>query len=118
MLVIQNQPHRAGADLGRKLVRRLACHGSTFSRVGASEQPGAVNQPGYLAAAQARQMIKAQSSVNIFDGEFFSSLDKIVRGFRELTTACARAASAWRSALDRMGTALERHEEAEVSEPV
>jgi hypothetical protein len=43
--VIQNHPHRAGADLGRKLVRRHACHGSTFSRVGASGKPGAVQSP-------------------------------------------------------------------------
>ena len=40
--VIQNHSHRAGADLGRELVGRLACHGSTFSGVGASDQPGAV----------------------------------------------------------------------------
>ena len=42
--VIQHHPHRAGADLRRKLVRRLACHGSTFSRVGASGKPGAVHK--------------------------------------------------------------------------
>jgi hypothetical protein len=41
--VIQNHSHRAGADLGRELVGRLACHGSTFSGVGASDQPGAVH---------------------------------------------------------------------------
>jgi hypothetical protein len=29
--VIQNHSHRAGADLGRELVGRLACHGSPFS---------------------------------------------------------------------------------------
>src|ERR1700686_1131779 len=40
--VIQNHSHRAGADLGRELVGRLAYHGSTFSGVGASDQPGAV----------------------------------------------------------------------------
>ena len=40
--VIQNHPHRAGAHLGRELVGRLACHGSTFSGVGASDKPGAV----------------------------------------------------------------------------
>jgi hypothetical protein len=40
--VIQNHPHCAGSDLGRKLVRRLACHGSTFSGVGASGKPGMV----------------------------------------------------------------------------
>src|SRR3984885_6549731 len=42
MLVIQNHPHRAGSHLRRELVRCLACHGSTFSRVGASGKPGAV----------------------------------------------------------------------------
>ena len=41
--VIQNQPHRTGADLGRELVCRFARHGSTFSKVGASDQPGAVH---------------------------------------------------------------------------
>jgi hypothetical protein len=40
--VIQNHSHRAGADLGRELVGRLDCHRSTFSGVGASDQPGAV----------------------------------------------------------------------------
>src|ERR1700684_1092666 len=40
--VIQNHSHRAGAHLGRELVSRLAYHGSTFSGVGASDQPGAV----------------------------------------------------------------------------
>ena len=40
--VIQNHSHRAGEDLGRELVGRLACHRSTFSGVGASDQPGAV----------------------------------------------------------------------------
>ena len=41
-LVVQNHPHRSGPDFGREFVRRLACHGSTFSRVGASGNPGAV----------------------------------------------------------------------------
>ena len=41
-LVLQHHPHRALADLRRKLVRCLACHGSIFSRVGASGKPGAV----------------------------------------------------------------------------
>ncbi|MER8588705.1 hypothetical protein NKH19_26395, partial [Mesorhizobium sp. M1338] len=44
--VIQNQPHRTGSDLGRELVGRLACHGSTFPGVGASDQPGAVQTAG------------------------------------------------------------------------
>ena len=42
-LVIQHQPDRTLPHLGRKLVRCLACHGSTFSRVGASDKPGAVH---------------------------------------------------------------------------
>src|SRR5208282_5488778 len=42
MLVIENHPHRAASHLRRELVRCLACHGSTFSRVGASGKPGAV----------------------------------------------------------------------------
>src|SRR5450759_2892706 len=41
-LMVQNHPHRTGPDLRREFVRRLACHGSTFSRVGASGNPGAV----------------------------------------------------------------------------
>jgi hypothetical protein len=40
--VIQNHSHRAGAHLGRELVGRLACHGSTFSGVEASDKPSAV----------------------------------------------------------------------------
>ena len=43
MFVIENQPHRAAPDLRRKLVRRIAHGGSTFSRVGASGKPGAVH---------------------------------------------------------------------------
>src|ERR1700679_323113 len=39
MLVIQNHPYRAGSRLRRELVRCLACHGSTLSRVGASGKP-------------------------------------------------------------------------------
>ena len=46
-LVIQHHPHRAGADLRRKLVRRLACHRSTLSGVGASDKPGAVQSCRY-----------------------------------------------------------------------
>jgi hypothetical protein len=38
--VILNHPHRTGPDFRREFVRRLACHGSTFSRVGASGNPG------------------------------------------------------------------------------
>jgi len=41
--VIQNHPNRAVPDLRRKLVRRLACHGSILSGVGASGKPGAVH---------------------------------------------------------------------------
>jgi hypothetical protein len=42
--VIQHQPHRAGTDLRRELVACLLAHGSTFSRVGASGKPGAVQR--------------------------------------------------------------------------
>ena len=42
MLVMEGQPHRAATNLRRKLVRRFVRHGSTFSGVGASDQPGAV----------------------------------------------------------------------------
>ena len=41
-LVVENHSYSALAHLGRKLVRRLARHGSTFSGVGASDKPGAV----------------------------------------------------------------------------
>src|SRR4051794_37426764 len=40
--MIQHHPHRTLPDLRRKLVRGLLGHGSTFSRVGASGKPGAV----------------------------------------------------------------------------
>jgi hypothetical protein len=43
--VIENHPYRPLADFGRKLVRRLARHGSTFSGVEASNKPGAVHLP-------------------------------------------------------------------------
>jgi transposase len=56
--VIQHHPHRAFPHLGRILVRRLAHKGSTFSGVGASGKPGAVQISQYrptdlLAAPQA-----------------------------------------------------------------
>jgi hypothetical protein len=41
--MIQNHTHRTSADLRRKLVCRLACHGSILSRVGASGKPGGVH---------------------------------------------------------------------------
>src|SRR4051812_5636893 len=41
--VIQNHPNRAAPDLRRKLVRRLACHGSVLSGVRASGKPGTVH---------------------------------------------------------------------------
>ncbi len=41
-LVVQYQPNRPGPNLRRKFVRRLAHDGSLFSRVGASDNPGAV----------------------------------------------------------------------------
>ena len=50
-LVIDHHPHRALAHLRRKLVRRLACHGSILSRVGASGKPGAVQSALYCASA-------------------------------------------------------------------
>jgi len=40
--VIQYHPHRTGANLRRKLVRCLAHKDSIYSRVGASDNPGAV----------------------------------------------------------------------------
>ena len=46
LLVIENHPYRPLADFGRKLVRRLARHGSTFSGVGASDKPGAIQSAG------------------------------------------------------------------------
>jgi endonuclease/exonuclease/phosphatase family metal-dependent hydrolase len=42
-LVIEHHPYRSVADLGRKLARRLAHTGSTFSGVGASDKPRAVH---------------------------------------------------------------------------
>src|SRR6516225_3707153 len=48
MFVIQHQPHRAGTDLRRELVACLLAHGSTFSRVGASGEPGAVHFSLYI----------------------------------------------------------------------
>jgi hypothetical protein len=41
--VIQNHHNRAVPDLRRKTVRRLACHGSILSGVGASGKLGAVH---------------------------------------------------------------------------
>jgi hypothetical protein len=41
--VIPHHSHRAFPHLGRKFVGRFACHRSTFSRVGASDKPGAVH---------------------------------------------------------------------------
>src|SRR5215510_54283 len=43
VFVIEDQPHRTGTDLRRKLVACLLVHGSTFSGVGASGKPGAVH---------------------------------------------------------------------------
>jgi hypothetical protein len=40
--MIQNHPHRELADFRRKLDRRFAYAGSTFSGVGASDESGAV----------------------------------------------------------------------------
>src|SRR5947199_9812007 len=52
MFVIQHQPHRAGTDLRRVLVACLLAHGSTFSRVGASGKPGAVQERDKMAASK------------------------------------------------------------------
>jgi len=41
-LLIEDHPHRARPDFRRKLVACLLAHGPTFSRVGASGKPGAV----------------------------------------------------------------------------
>ncbi|WP_210257146.1 hypothetical protein, partial [Devosia sp. MC1541] len=41
-LVVENQSHGAFADLRGKLVRRLAHDAPSYSRVGASGKPGAV----------------------------------------------------------------------------
>jgi hypothetical protein len=38
--VIQNHPHRSGANLGGKLVRRFARHGSSFSELEPPANPG------------------------------------------------------------------------------
>src|SRR6202035_4557049 len=46
LLVLENQPNRARAHFRRKSVRCLACHRSTFSRLGASGKPGAVQVRG------------------------------------------------------------------------
>src|SRR5690349_12844491 len=42
-LMIQHHPNRARTHLRGKFVRSLRLHGSTFSRVGASGNPGAVH---------------------------------------------------------------------------
>jgi hypothetical protein len=41
--MIQNHPYRPRTDFRRKFVRRFRFHGSYFSRVGASGNPGAVH---------------------------------------------------------------------------
>jgi hypothetical protein len=42
VFMIEDQTHRATADLRRELVARIAHDGSSFSGVGASGKPGAV----------------------------------------------------------------------------
>src|SRR5450631_2071725 len=59
VLVINHHPHRTRADLRRKLVRCLGRHGSTFSRVGASDKPGAVQRDILATAAAATAMAAA-----------------------------------------------------------
>jgi hypothetical protein len=56
VLVIQHHPHRAPTDLRRKLVRRLACHRSIFSGVGASDKPGAVHSRTRKSRREARHV--------------------------------------------------------------
>ena len=56
-LVIEHQPHRAGADFRGKFVRRLRFHGSTFSRVRASDNHGAVQSPAGCLAEDAQQTL-------------------------------------------------------------
>src|SRR5690606_19103866 len=46
-LVVENQPHRALAHFRGKLVRRLAHDAPSYSGVGASGKPGAVQTPVY-----------------------------------------------------------------------
>jgi hypothetical protein len=50
--VIQDKPHRSGTDLGGKSVCRFAHNGSIFSRVGASDKPGAVHTAGEYARGE------------------------------------------------------------------
>jgi hypothetical protein len=53
-LVVENHPHRSLADSRRKLVCRLAHTGSTFSGVGASGKPDAVQ----LAVAERKTILR------------------------------------------------------------
>jgi hypothetical protein len=48
--VLENQPNRKRAHFRRKSVRCLACHRSTFSRLGASGKPGAGHCAGYCSS--------------------------------------------------------------------
>jgi hypothetical protein len=77
--VVQNHPHRTGPDFRREFVRRLACHGSTFSRVGASGNPGAV---------QPTQSGEFHDAVNHCskNGHFYSSSEDIA--FRAPQLGC------------------------------
>jgi len=63
--VIQYHPHRTGANLRRKLVRCLAHKDSIYSRVGASDNPGAVQcdaRMGPIRPPQARHSEMATAS--------------------------------------------------------
>lgn len=52
VFVIEDQAHRAAADLRRKLVARIAHDGSTLSGVGASGKPGAVQSTPSVQASE------------------------------------------------------------------
>src|ERR1019366_2230755 len=78
-LVVQNHPHRSGPDFGREFVRRLACHGSTFSRVGASGNPGAVHWRQVEPVFEALQ--QAQHQTGRF--RFYGYLAAVYRTYQE-----------------------------------
>jgi hypothetical protein len=69
-LVVQHHLHRALTHLRRKFVRRFAHAGSTFSEVGASDKPGALQFRGYDSGGEAveqsrfREQIRRSSQAN------------------------------------------------------
>src|SRR3984885_11095867 len=71
LLVLENQPNRKRAHFRRKSVRCLACHRSTFSRLGASGKPGA-GQPSREASLQAihpddRERVRQEARQAVYD---------------------------------------------------